>query len=280
MSAEILKNNTPKLIKNKVDSLWREIANYKGFKANARKTNLITKEIIQKGNTLRKERQELLSLLKKEKYLISVKDDILRMYDDIGYKVYTKILNSAWYGSSTKRDRIIIVAVRKDININFNYPEPIYTKDEDFKTVGEALFKIDYSIDDKDNLPMMHSSKTVERFKYVKEGENLAKKIDILPKELKISKFYSRGSTMRLDSKKCSPTLVPGHSNFPIHLFENRCITVREASTITGFPLDYKFFGSHTQRCEQVGNAVPPDLSYQIAKECKNLLDKYYKSIK
>ena len=84
---------------------------------------------------------------------------------------------------------------------------------------------------------------------------------------------------MRLDSKKPSPTLVPGHSNFPIHPFENRCITVREAATITGFPKDYKFFGNHTKRCEQVGNAVPPALSTAIAKECRNLLDKYYKGL-
>ena len=81
---------------------------------------------------------------------------------------------------------------------------------------------------------------------------------------------------MRLDSKKAAPTLVPGHSNFPIHPFENRSITVREAAVITGFPIKYKFFGSHTKRCEQVGNAVPPPLSTAIAKSCKDLLEKYY----
>lgn len=48
---------------------------------------------------------------------------------------------------------------------------------------------------------MNHDKKTVERFSYVKEGENLAKIVDKLPDELKISKFYSRGSTMRLNSK-------------------------------------------------------------------------------
>ena len=37
---------------------------------------------------------------------------------------------------------------------------------------------------------MKHSEKTVRRFKYVGEGENLASKIDSLPNDLKISKFY------------------------------------------------------------------------------------------
>ena len=82
---------------------------------------------------------------------------------------------------------------------------------------------------------------------------------------------------MRLDMNSLAPTLVPGHSNFPVHPIEHRSITVREAAIITGFPLDYKFVGSHTKRCEHVGNAVPPPLAEAIAKECVNYLDKILK---
>ena len=81
---------------------------------------------------------------------------------------------------------------------------------------------------------------------------------------------------MRLDGNKCSPTLVPGHSNFPVHPVEHRSITVREAAAITGFPIDYKFFGSHSKRCEHVGNAVPPALARALAQSSKKLLDQYY----
>ena len=79
---------------------------------------------------------------------------------------------------------------------------------------------------------------------------------------------------MRLAGNKLSPTLVPGHSNFPVHPIEHRSISVREAATITGFPVDYKFIGSHTKRCEHVGNAVPPPLAKAIAESCKDYLDK------
>lgn len=278
MNAEILASNVPQDIRKRVDELWQELENYKGYKANARKNNVVTKELEDQGKTLREKKDAIVLELKNKKYLISVREDILSIYEKMGYTVYQKVLNSAWFGAATKRDRIIIVAVRNDINIEFAYPEAERKTEKEYKTVGEALAEINYNIDDSDNIPMNHANKTVERFKYVGEGQNLAQLIDKLPEELKISKFYSRGSTMRLDSKKCSPTLVPGHSNFPIHPFEDRCITVREAATITGFPLDYKFFGSHTQRCEQVGNAVPPPLSRAIAKQCKALLDKYYKA--
>lgn len=278
MNAEILSPDVPQEVRDRVDELWQAIENYKGFKANARKINEVTAELEDKGKALREQKESLIQELKDKKYLISVREDILNIYEKLGYKVYQKVLNSAWYGAATKRDRIIIVAVRNDIDIKFEYPEPLRKTEKDYKTVGEALAEIDYSKDDPDNIPMHHADKTVERFKYVGEGQNLAEMIDKLPDELKISKFYSRGSTMRLDSKKCSPTLVPGHSNFPIHPFEHRCITVREAAVITGFPMDYKFFGSHTQKCEQVGNAVPPPLSNVIAKQCKKLLNEYYKT--
>lgn len=78
---------------------------------------------------------------------------------------------------------------------------------------------------------------------------------------------------MRLSWDVPAPTLVPGHSAFPLHPEEHRSITVREAACITGFPKDYKFFGNHSKRCEQVGNAIPPKLAESIAESVKELLD-------
>ena len=276
VNAKILSPKTPNNIIDRVDQLWKRLENYKGLKANARKNNAITEEIEQLGKLLRNEKNSLINELESNGYLVSVYDDILNIYDEMGYVVKKNILNSASFGAYTKRDRIIIVAVRKDIGIEYNYPKPLYDNDKNYKTVGEALNTINIFDDDYDNIPMKHDKKTIERFKYVRQGENLSKMVDKLPDELKISKFYSRGSTMRLDSTKPAPTLVPGHSNFPIHPFEDRCITVREAAVITGFPNNYKFFGNHSKRCEQVGNAVPPPLADAIARECKVLLEKYY----
>lgn len=288
VNAKVLSQSTPQEIKEKVKALWKELENFKGLKAKLRKENNITDETEAKGQNLRKKKEIILKELEEQGYLISVLDDIYSMYENIGYKVSHKVLNSAWYGASTKRERIIIVAIRGDIPIKFKFPKPIYMDsslkrniDKAFlkevfkkpKTVNDALALIDYEdYEDIDNKPMNHAPKTIERFKYIPEGENIAKNIDKLPNHLKISKFYSRGSTMRLHGDKPSPTLVPGHSNFPVHPREHRSITVREAGVITGFPLDYKFFGSHSKRCEHVGNAVPPQLASALAKSCRELL--------
>ena len=120
---------------------------------------------------------------------------------------------------------------------------------------------------------MRHGEKTIRRFKFIPEGKNIADVMDSVPDELEISKFFSRGNTQRLDRNKSVPTLVPGHSNFPIHPWEHRSITVREAATITGFPTDYKFIGSHTSRCIQIGNAVPVYPADAIAKSVIKILE-------
>ena len=287
LNARILNSKTPKNILEEVDILWQEMENYKGRKADFRKKNVITQEFENYGKELRIKKQKVLQKI--EKYMISVLEDIIDIYNEIGYRVDYKILNAAWYGSSTKRERLIIVATRKDIKNSYEFPKPIYHNDEivtklDFDniqnmkfkqpiSIRESLSKIDYLKEDFDNEPMKHNEKTIERFQYIKAGSNISECIDELPQELRISKFYSRGNTMRLHFDKLAPTLVPGHSNFPIHPIEHRSITVREAAVITGFPLDYKFFGSHSKRCEQVGNAVPPPLSYAIAKSVKNFLE-------
>lgn len=289
LNAEILSDKTPKNLLKKVNDLWQELENFKGKKSQMRKDDKITQEFEKYGTNLRAQKQNLLKEIKP--YQISVVDDIMQIYEKMGYRVTYKILNSAWYGAATKRERLIIVAIRNDLKGKFSFPLPefydesIGTKldfsEKDLKKIKfkkplilrEVLSKIDYNDkSDLDNEPMKHDKKTIERFKYIKAGENISQCIDTLPKELKISKFYSRGNTMRLHFDKVVPTLVPGHSNFPLHPEFHRSITIREAATITGFPLNYKFFGSHTKRCEQVGNAVPPPLSNAIAKAVKDFL--------
>lgn len=294
-NAKVLASNVPNEIKEKINNIWQSLENYKGEKAKLRKQNKITAEFNEKGKILVKNKDKMLRKLNKNNYLISVMDDLLNLYENLGYTVYKNILNAACYGAATKRERMIIVAIRNDINIKYEFPKASYGNDafvkkypylycntsyKPLKTVNDALSTIDYEKTDKDNIPMNHAAKTVERFKYIPEGDNIANHIDELPEELKISKFYSRGSTMRLNGDEPSPTLVPGHSNFPVHPKKHRCITVREAATITGFPNDYIFEGNHTQRCEEVGNAVPPALSEAIADSVKHILDEYYSNIK
>ena len=244
---------------------------FNGEKSSRRKEKKEYTDLNAKINENKRNMEQLLHSIDEYKY--NIFEEIKGVYTDLGYNVYNKVLEAGKYGGYTHRKRLIIVAVRNDIEKEFHYPE-----EHSQFTLKDALNKIDYDFlnnpeTDVDNRPMNHSVQSVERFKHIPEGKNVSDVIEELPEELKISKFYSRGNTQRLDRNKSVPTLVPGHSNFPIHPWEHRSITVREAATITGFPLDYKFVGNHSSRCMQIGNAVPVYLADAIAKSVVKILE-------
>ena len=78
----------------------------------------------------------------------------------------------------------------------------------------------------------------------------------------------------RLSRFKPATTMVPGHNAFPLHPTENRSLTVREAARIQTFPDDVVFCGTRQNQCIQVGNAVPVELAYQLAKHIEKTLSK------
>lgn len=253
--------------KKEINNAWKKLQKLNGLKSSIRK-GVATKEQINEAKEIESKKNNYRKLIKQGS--VNVIEDIKKRYKKSGYETLEpQILLASDYGAATARKRLIIIAIRKDLDHNkFKWPNKL----NKIKTVNEALSEINYQIDDPDNKPMNHDEKSVKRFSYIPEGKNIVSVMDKLPTDLRISKFYSRGCTMRLAGNKPAPTLVPGHSNFPVHPKENRSITVREAAVIMGFPLKYKFYGSHTSRCEQVGQAVVVEMAEAIAKSVSKFI--------
>lgn len=87
----------------------------------------------------------------------------------------------------------------------------------------------------------------------------------------------------RIDYSKPSYTITtyfnrPGNGTY-VHPVHDRVISVREAARFQCFPDSYFFCGNKAQLLNQVGNAVPPLLAYQIGRKiievtgCKTSLD-------
>lgn len=273
LSGQVVSHKAPKWVGDEVTRIWEALSKnkFERSRSNKKNTDAEKKELEIVFEALKKERQELMEKIEADGYLVKVIDDIKDIYKELGYRVYVKTLKSSEYGVASIRKRVFIIAVRNDVKGEYKFPEP-KNKDGEI-TVRKALKGIKIDSKDQDSLPMKHTAQVARRFSYIPQGKNISDVMDSIPQELRINKFFSRGSNMRLSWDVPAPTLVPGHSAFPLHPEEHRSITVREAACITGFPKDYKFFGNHSKRCEQVGNAIPPKLAESIAESVKELLD-------
>lgn len=56
LNGRVLSNDTPKKVKDEVDGLWKEIANFKGQKADLRKKNKIGKDFEKNGENLKEKK--------------------------------------------------------------------------------------------------------------------------------------------------------------------------------------------------------------------------------
>lgn len=119
--------------------------------------------------------------------------------------------------------------------------------------------------DNEDKLTLHYSTKHSEKMLEIIKlaGKNRA----ALPENLTTSGFSSCYSRLSADEPSTTITVnfVHPSSNRCIHPEQNRALTPREGARLQGFKDSYKFMGNKSQICKQIGNAVPPIVSAQIA---------------
>ena len=182
---------------------------------------------------------------------------ILESLFDAGYSVYPHLYKFDKYGVPQTRNRIIMVGIRKDINVCFSIPSSIGYP---ITTAKEAI-----EIPPIKNAPnhdkTQQSITVMERLKYIKPGENaftanLPNHLMLNVKGAKISQIYKR-----LDPKKPAYT-VTGSGGGGTHIYhwkENRALTNRERARLQTFPDDFVFLGTKESVRKQIGMAVPPE---------------------
>lgn len=196
---------------------------------------------------------------------------ILSVLDEIGYKVlFCDVLKAVDYFVPQKRERLIIVGVRKDLadGVFFGKPQPNKKK----LTLKDALKKgVLYNCDVPHSNIIKYPKRKEEIMKMVPPGgywKNLPIEIQ---KEYMKESFYSGGGktgiAKRLSWDEPSLTLTCSPSQKQTercHPDETRPLTVREYARIQTFPDDWVFCGSINSQYKQIGNAVPVNLGYSI----------------
>jgi len=188
---------------------------------------------------------------------------ITKILKDLGYRVAYKILRAQYLDVPQKRERLIILAVRKDLNIPFLFP-----KEKDYIiSLREALKDCPVSEGQKYTKRKKRILSLVPPGGYWKDlPENLQKEY------MQASYFMGGGKTgmaRRLSWNEPSLTLTcsPAQKQTErCHPEETRPLTIREYAMIQTFPTKWEFVGSMASQYRQIGNALPVNLGYHIGK--------------
>ena len=175
---------------------------------------------------------------------------ILQDLEDAGYNLTPNYYAFEKYGVPQTRHRIIIVGMRKDLNLKFRVPSPAPYADADI-SVRTALTVPEIPENAANNELTKQSETVIERLKYIRPGENaftanLPDSLKLNVKGAKISQIYKR-----LDPEKPSYT-VTGSGGGGTHIYhwsEPRALTNRERARIQTFPDSFVFCGSKESVC-------------------------------
>lgn len=179
-----------------------------------------------------------------------------KITDYKGYRVKYDTLLASDFGVPQNRKRVIIIGTRNDLEIEPDFPKPLYSKNTQTNkkhfTLKDAIG--DLPDDYCDNFPNHNGNKH----------------------KVKINQYV--GNRL-LDWEKPSPTITGRGSRSGgavIHPHPNctRRLSVRECARIQSFPDDFIFTGSVGANFAHIGNAVPPIMGFHLAKEFIKVIDK------
>ena len=195
-----------------------------------------------------------------------------------GYNLSFELLNAHDYKVPQDRKRIFFVGFRKDLNMTFEFPRVFlkkrFLKDVIMDLENNALMGIDKNYTNADNC-------AIDNHEYMSGGFS--------------SMFMSRNRVRNWDEP--SFTIQAGGRHAPLHpqapkmklvgkdkrIFvkgsENvyRRLSIRECARIQTFPDSHKFYYNKLSAgYKMVGNAVPPNLSYYLAKKIIEDLSNIY----
>lgn len=183
---------------------------------------------------------------------------IYKDFISIGYKVNYKVLNAADYGVPQRRERVIFIGIRNDIEMKLNFPPPQTHLNPDLLKKG-GLFEHHL----KEWVPI---GKALENIPEPELGLEIANHTYSKYK-LEFNKYIGHRA---IDPGKPAPT-VTGRGDdrggvvvLP-HPNNHRRMSARELATTQSFPMDFVFTGNQSTVYRLIANAVPPIMAEALA---------------
>ena len=197
---------------------------------------------------------------------------MLDIFTRAGYTIDKQVLNAWNYGVPQKRERLITIGIRNDLVGKTEYRFP---KAHSYKPVLR-----DVLLDCPDGPGVPYGEKKRKIFELVPAGGYWRDIDPAIAKEYMKSCWDMEGGRtgilrrMSMDEPSLTVLTSPSQKQTErCHPLEARPFTVRENARCQTFPDDWEFCGNVSAQYKQVGNAVPVNLAYDIAKEIANSID-------
>jgi DNA (cytosine-5)-methyltransferase 1 len=177
---------------------------------------------------------------------------IIKEFEESGYDVKYSIMNSVNYGVPQKRERVIIVGFRKDLNVDFVFPKVKVCNEEEYTPLQKV---IDDEVDEK----YFFSQRAVD---------------GMMRKRASMNKGRAQDITKPCNTVGAHLAKVSLNSTDPVFMVDNRYrrFTPREVARIQSFPENFQLIGSEAAQYRALGNAIPPVMFWYVAKAVKEMM--------
>lgn len=230
----------------------------------------------------------------------AIRENILEIFNNIGYQTSFKVLLASEYGVPQNRRRAYFIGNNLGIDSKDLFPEKTHGNGlESFVTIEDAIFDLPFIKHGKgtfkttytkdpisdyqsylrkgsqflyNHVSSLHDENTLKILSLIKEGKGMKD----LPEEFHTKSRHS-GAYGRMLRNYPAYTITTRFDTPSVgrvtHPLINRSITPREAARIQSFHDSFIFYGSKSSIGKQIGNAIPPLLAYKISKKILKLLD-------
>ena len=193
---------------------------------------------------------------------------IRKAFQDIGYHVFWKVLNSKDFGVPQNRERVIFVGFKKGLNVNYRFPQPIHHK----PTVFEAISDL------QDTVVPMGGTPIINAHEYWEGGYSY-----IFMSRNRVLDWNKPSFTIQASGRQTSihpraPKMIKVEKDVFMFSLKDRelyrRLSARECARIQTFPDDFIFkYKTLNDAYKMIGNAVPVNLAYHIAMSIRNIIE-------
>lgn len=229
-------------------------------------------------------------LIENVRLLTSMKDPngslvskrILDTFEKMGYKSNFYNVNAKDYGVPQHRERVIFIAVRKDLKKSPSIAETkygnsvnLFNSNPPYFTFGDGISDLEFlesgesSAKDEHHRAVNHPEHVIRWLVDVPEGKSAHDNIDpsLRPPSGYNTTYKRQVWTEPAGTVATTYGMISGCRN--VHPIATRALTTREALRLQSFPDSFKLTGNHGPIRTVIGNAVPPLLGFELAKFIK-----------